>query len=95
MYIVQHSSTEVGGSNVFASCILVFIIDCGRLNFTRTNSVAAKDQILGWTLTGGRTSSIIHKMKAKNLRIQKLRDAGTKKLYKWRYRTVTMATFLK
>ena len=58
-------------------------------------SVAAKDQILEWTLTGGRTSSIIHQMKAKNLRIQKLPDAGTKKLYKWRYHTVTMATFLK
>ena len=58
-------------------------------------SVAAKDQILGWTQTGGRTSSIIHQMKAKNLRIQKLCDAGTKKLYKWRYCTVSMATFLK
>ena len=34
-------------------------------------------------------------MKAKNLRIQKLLDAGTEKLYKRRYRTVSMATFLK
>ena len=51
--------------------------------------------ILGVTPTGGRLSSIIHQMKAKNLRIQKLRDAGTKKLYKQRYRTVSMATFLK
>ena len=58
-------------------------------------SGAAKDQILGWTPTGGRLSGIIHQMKAKNLRIQKLCDAGTKKLYKQRYRTVSMATFLK
>ena len=58
-------------------------------------SGAAKDQILGWTPTGGRLSSIIYQMKAKNLRIQKLRDAGTEKLYKRRYRTVSMATFLK
>ena len=34
-------------------------------------------------------------MKAKNLRIQKLRDAGTKKLYKLSYRIVSMATFFK
>ena len=59
------------------------------------HSGAAKDQILGWTPTGGRLSGIIHQMKAKNIRIQKLRDAGTKKLYKQRYRTVSMATFLK
>ena len=60
-----------------------------------TYSVAAKDQILGWTPAGGRTSGIIHQMKAKNLRIQKLHDAGTKKLHDWRYRTVSMGTFLK
>ena len=71
------------------------VVHLARILLVVTYSVAAKDQILGWTLTGGRTSSIIHQMKAKNLRIQKLRDAGTKKLYKWRYRTVTMATFLK
>ena len=58
-------------------------------------SVAGKDQLLGWTQAGGRTSSIIHQMKAKNLRIQKPRDAGTKTLYNLRYHTVSMATFLK
>ena len=31
-------------------------------------------------------------MKAKHLRIQKLCDAGNEKLYKRRYRTVSMAT---
>ena len=55
---------------------------------------AANDKIWGWTPTGGRLSSIIHQMKAKNLRIQKLRGAETEKLYKWRYRTVSMETFL-
>ena len=34
-------------------------------------------------------------MKAKNLRIQKLCDAGTEKLYKPSYRTVSMVTFFK
>ena len=36
--------------------------------------------ILGVTQTSGRPSSIIHQMKAKNLRIWKLCDAGTEKL---------------
>ena len=58
-------------------------------------SLAAKDQLLGWTQTVGITSSIIHQMKAKNLRIQKLREAGTKQLYNSGDRTVPMATFLK
>ena len=31
-------------------------------------------------------------MKDKNLRIQKLCDAGTEKLYKWWYCTISMAT---
>ena len=51
--------------------------------------------ILGVTQTGGRPSSIIHQMKAKNLRIQKLRDAGTEKLYKQSYCIVSMATFFR
>ena len=34
-------------------------------------------------------------MKAKNLRIQKLHDARTEKLYKPSYRTISMATFFK
>ena len=51
------------------------------VNFNLCISGAANGQILGWTPTGGRKSNIIHQMKAKNLRIQKLRDAGTEKLY--------------
>ena len=60
-----------------------------------TYSGAANDQIWGWTQTGGRPSSIIHQMKANNLRVQKLRDAGTEKLYKPSYCIVSMATFFK
>ena len=41
-----------------------------------------------------RPSSIIHQMKAKNLRIQELHDAGTKELYKQKYCTVSMANLL-
>ena len=41
-----------------------------------------------------RPSNIIHQIKAKNLRIQELHDAGTKELYKQRYCTVSMAMFL-
>ena len=33
-------------------------------------------------------------MEAKNLRMQKQRDAWTKKLYNWRYWTVSLIKFL-
>ena len=79
-------------------CHRVFYLYVGEFKLPQKRTAfsgAAKDQILGWTSTGGRLSSILHQMKAKNLRIQKLCDAGTEKLYKQRYCTVSMATFLK
>ena len=83
--------------SLITNCLLY--VPRSRLYTSRVSqkycSVAVKDPIMGWTPTGGRISSIIHQMKAKNLRRQKLRDAGTKRLYNWRYCTFSMAIFLK
>ena len=64
-----------------------------------TSSAAVETKILANSKSNHnrrtRTSSIIHQIKATNLKIQKQSDAGTEKLYNWRYRNVSMATFLK
>ena len=58
-----------------------------------TYSVAAGTQKVAYLRSNpGRPSSVIHQMKAKNIRLQKLNIGfKTEKLYKLRYCTVSMA----